>query len=319
MADKSWEHAADARMALNAIVTDPEHGVAALSSPRTMSNLLKDLLPDAPREKNLLVAAAEAGLADTLRQHVSQGMDSSTAIRLTASSFSERSPLTPDACSWVAGEIAVALGISSPAEIGGPGGPAGPGGPGGPGQPDSARSAASEPGASYPSSAPTRDYARPQPAGIDSAVAPGSLPPGAGFGPASPGYAEAQVPSNPPSYAPGPVAGYQQPPAYPQPGYQPGVPAWQGGGRQTAPATNGLAIAALICGVVQFVGFWLLGTIPAIVCGHIARRQIRQRGEQGAGMALAGLILGYAGLALTVIVVIIIILVAVHSNSSANY
>ena len=112
MADLAWEHAAEARAALNAIVTDPEHGAAALSSPRTMSNLLKDLLPDAPREKNLLVAAAEAGLADSLKEHVSQGMDSSTAISLTASSFSARSPLSSDACRWVTGEIAVALGIS---------------------------------------------------------------------------------------------------------------------------------------------------------------------------------------------------------------
>jgi hypothetical protein len=95
MADMPWEHAAEARAALNAIVTDPEHGVAALSSPRTMSNLLKDLLPDAPREKNLLIAAADAGLAGTLSEHVAQGMDSNTAIRLTASSFSARSPLTP--------------------------------------------------------------------------------------------------------------------------------------------------------------------------------------------------------------------------------
>src|SRR6266567_3806441 len=60
MADMSWEHAAEARAALTAIVTDPEHGVAALSSAQTMSNLLKDLLPDAPREKSMLVAAAEA-------------------------------------------------------------------------------------------------------------------------------------------------------------------------------------------------------------------------------------------------------------------
>jgi len=78
----SWEHAAEARAALNAIVTDPEHGVPALSSPQTMSNLLKDLLPDAPREKSILVAAAEAGLANNLRQHVDQGMDPNTAIRL---------------------------------------------------------------------------------------------------------------------------------------------------------------------------------------------------------------------------------------------
>jgi peptidyl-prolyl cis-trans isomerase B (cyclophilin B) len=71
----------------------------------------------------------------------------------------------------------------------------------------------------------------------------------------------------------------------------------------------------MICGVVQFFGFWLLGTIPAIVLGHMARRQIQQRGEQGAGLALTGLILGYAGLALTVIVVIIIV-IAVNSAPS---
>src|SRR5690349_18374194 len=112
MADMPWEHAAEARAALQAIVTDPDHGVVALSSPRTMSNLLKDLLPDAPREKNLLIAAAEAGLADTLREHVSQGMDTPTAIRLAASSFSASTPLTTDACDWVTGEIALAMGIS---------------------------------------------------------------------------------------------------------------------------------------------------------------------------------------------------------------
>src|SRR6266699_6657736 len=112
MADMSWEHASEARAALNAIVTDPEHGVAALSSAQTMSNLLKDLLPDAPREKSILVAAAEAGLANTLRQHVEQGMDPDTAIRLTASSFSSTTPFTPEACSWVTGEVATALGMS---------------------------------------------------------------------------------------------------------------------------------------------------------------------------------------------------------------
>ena len=107
----SWEHAAEAQAALNAIVTDPDYGVAALSSPRTMSNLLKDLLPHAPRERSILIAAAEAGLADTLRQHVYQGMDTNTAIRLSASSFSSTTPFTPEACIWVTNEIATALGI----------------------------------------------------------------------------------------------------------------------------------------------------------------------------------------------------------------
>jgi DUF1707 SHOCT-like domain/Domain of unknown function (DUF4190) len=57
--------------------------------------------------------------------------------------------------------------------------------------------------------------------------------------------------------------------------------------------TNGLAIASLACGIAQFA-FGPLATIPAIVLGHMARSQIKRTGEQGAGLALAGLILGWA-------------------------
>jgi uncharacterized protein DUF1707/uncharacterized protein DUF4190 len=57
--------------------------------------------------------------------------------------------------------------------------------------------------------------------------------------------------------------------------------------------TNGFAIASLACGIGQFV-VGPLTTIPAIVFGHIARSQIRRTGEQGAGLALAGLALGWA-------------------------
>jgi hypothetical protein len=55
--------------------------------------------------------------------------------------------------------------------------------------------------------------------------------------------------------------------------------------------TNVLAIASLACGLAQFA-FGPLATIPAIVCGHMARSQIKRTGEQGAGLALAGLTLG---------------------------
>ncbi len=311
MAEMPWEHAAEARAALNAIVTDPEHGAQVLSSPKTMSNLLKDLLPDAPREKNLLVAAAEAGLADALREHVSQGMDPSTAIRLTASSFSASTPLTPEACSWVTSEIAAAMGISSPA---------------------GRAQAESAPADGYSNQAPTRDYPIPPGQRVDSATGqgPGEAPGGTfgqvpppGFGQSSGQPAGQFSPQpyeqstfQPQGYSPGYVAAFQQPGGYPQPGYQPGMPAWPGGG-YPGKKTNGLAIAALICGIVQFVGFWLLGTIPAIVLGHMARKQIRQRNEQGAGLALAGLILGYVGIALTVIFVIIII-IAANSPQSSN-
>lgn len=75
-------------------------------------------------------------------------------------------------------------------------------------------------------------------------------------------------------------------------------------------STNGMAIAALVCGVCQ-VFFWFLAGIPAIVLGHMARKQIRQTGEAGDGMALAGIILGYVGLALTALFVVLIVIIGV--------
>jgi Domain of unknown function (DUF1707)/Domain of unknown function (DUF4190) len=68
--------------------------------------------------------------------------------------------------------------------------------------------------------------------------------------------------------------------------------------------TNGLAIASLACGVAQFA-FGPVATIPAIVLGHVARHQIKRTGEQGAGLALAGLILGWAAVVLGIILIIV--------------
>jgi hypothetical protein len=65
---------------------------------------------------------------------------------------------------------------------------------------------------------------------------------------------------------------------------------------------NGLAIASLACGVAQLM-FGPLATIPAIVFGHVARSQIRRTGEQGAGLALAGLILGWGAVILGIVLV----------------
>lgn len=123
-----------------------------------------------------------------------------------------------------------------------------------------------------------------------------------------------------------PAPGYAAP-GYPGPGAYPGqsyAPAQNyGSGYQVtgyAP-TNGLAIASLVCGLVQFLGFWIVSGIPAIIMGHIARRQIKLSGEQGDGMALAGLILGYIGLVLGIIFVIIVVAVGVavtHDHINVN-
>ena len=113
MASTSWDRRGEAHAVLHAIVSDPDYGVAALSSPQAMSSLLKDLLPDAPREAGVLVAAAEAGLAKALAGYRAQGMDLGTATALAVRSFAARTAFTADACHWAVSELAAAAGFDT--------------------------------------------------------------------------------------------------------------------------------------------------------------------------------------------------------------
>jgi hypothetical protein len=71
-----------------------------------------------------------------------------------------------------------------------------------------------------------------------------------------------------------------------------------------APETSGLAIASVICGVLSITILPCFSAIPAVICGHLARSKIDARPDlfRGQGMALAGLIMGYIGLALIFII-----------------
>jgi len=62
-----------------------------------------------------------------------------------------------------------------------------------------------------------------------------------------------------------------------------------------APATSGLAIASLVCGIVGLVACQVYIGIPAVICGHLAMNQIANSPTPmiGRGMALAGLACGY--------------------------
>jgi uncharacterized protein DUF4190/uncharacterized protein DUF1707 len=88
--------------------------------------------------------------------------------------------------------------------------------------------------------------------------------------------------------------------------------------RRAANPTNGLAIASLACGLAQFA-FGPLPTIPAIVLGHMARHQIKRTGEQGAGMALAGLMLGWAAIVVGVLAIVAIGFVATRAGHPAGF
>jgi len=80
---------------------------------------------------------------------------------------------------------------------------------------------------------------------------------------------------------------------------------------------NGLAIASLACGLAQFV-FGPVTAIPAIVFGHVARHQIKRTGEQGAGLALAGLILGWVVVILGIVLIVVGLVVAAGTHGAMH-
>ncbi|CAN5723514.1 hypothetical protein BH20ACT1_BH20ACT1_06570 [soil metagenome] len=75
---------------------------------------------------------------------------------------------------------------------------------------------------------------------------------------------------------------------------------------------NGLAIASMVLGIVWI--YWV-GSILALVFGYIAKRQIAERNEQGAGFATAGIVLGWVGIGALVLVVVIAIIVGLTDSN----
>ena len=74
-----------------------------------------------------------------------------------------------------------------------------------------------------------------------------------------------------------------------------------------------LALSSLICG---------LTAIPAIICGHLARRRIKDSGNRigGSGLALAGLIIGYSALVLVTVATIagLVAPLVIRSNAKGH-
>ena len=99
----------EAHEALSSVVAD--YGQRVLSDPRMIGSLVGDLLPDLPRERSLLVTAAEADVAGELTQRVQeQHLDADTALQLVARTLIDRKSIDPAASTWVTTEYAQALG-----------------------------------------------------------------------------------------------------------------------------------------------------------------------------------------------------------------
>ncbi|KRE86909.1 hypothetical protein ASG75_01705 [Rhodanobacter sp. Soil772] len=96
-----------------------------------------------------------------------------------------------------------------------------------------------------------------------------------------------------------------------QPSYRPGT------------STSSLAVVSLVFGILAWCVLPFVGAIVAIICGHLARSEIRRSPPdartEGDGMAVAGLVLGYVQLLLGVLVVFVLIAALIFGFAFSNW
>ena len=70
--------------------------------------------------------------------------------------------------------------------------------------------------------------------------------------------------------------------------------------------TSAMAVVSLVFGIAAWCVLPVAGAIVAIICGHLARGEIRRAHGQleGDGLAIAGLVLGYVQLAFGVVLLL---------------
>jgi len=130
-------------------------------------------------------------------------------------------------------------------------------------------------------------------------------------------YAPVDYPANYPPLPPPvyptpypPAAGYPYPPYGGDPfdPYRPLKP----------PGTNGKAIAALVCSLSGLV-FCGLPSIAGIILGILAMRETKRTGQDGFGLAVAGLAIGAVIVVLMLLYVAFMVFIVSSSTSYNNY
>ncbi len=208
----------------------------ALGNATQLSNMLKDFMPDSPREAGVLVTAVEAGAADLLRDKAAQVGGQAAAVQV-AGMLEERTGLSQAACQWAVTELAVATGLmpGGPTQLAGTAPPPAPtqtagawgqqpaAAPGQFGQPAQAQGQFGQPAQAQGQA--QGQFGQPQAGGYQQPSAPGQ--PGGGFG-QQPGQFGQPQPGQPrpsqPQSAQGQPGQFGQPPqaAYAQPTTAPG-------------------------------------------------------------------------------------------------
>ena len=84
--------------------------------------------------------------------------------------------------------------------------------------------------------------------------------------------------------------------------------------------TSALAITSLVSGILGWTLLPFLGSIAAVICGHMARAEIRRDPNiEGDGMAVAGLVLGWVSIALGVLTLVLVIVAILFFGGLAAF
>ena len=118
--------------------------------------------------------------------------------------------------------------------------------------------------------------------------------------PQQPPSSQPQYPQQP-QYPPQGQYGQSQPPGY---GYPPGYSPY---GQPVAQGTNGLAIGALVSSLIGLCTC-SIGSIVGIILGAMALNQLKERpGQEGRGMAQAGIWVGVGGIIAWIIYIAVVL------------
>ena len=157
----------------------------------------------------------------------------------------------------------------------------------------------------------------------------GTLP-GFGMPPSSaaPGYGMPGT-SPAPGYGMPPIYGAPPQPAYALPPVYGEVPAGYGMPQPYYPYPvavhrpyDGMAIASLVLSCAAALGLCVYGIggvlgIVGAILGHVARSRLKRNGRDGDGLALAGIIVGWALAAISAVIVAVLVVLIVRSGDDS--
>ena len=91
-------------------------------------------------------------------------------------------------------------------------------------------------------------------------------------------------------------------------------------GSAPQPKTSVLAIWSLVLGILSITCLSILSAIPGVICGHQALSKIKRSGGalEGRGLAIAGLITGYVGIAWALIMIPLLLAIAIPNFVKAR-